>query len=121
MPHDPLQPKKCAKLLAALASPERLKIVTFLAKGPRNVTEIASAVGVSALNLYHHLNILKGAALVRRKKQGRFVVYSLCPGFVENTNEGGVSKDYLNLGCCRLEISLDYEYSRSSQHDENEA
>ena len=41
MAKDPLQPARCAKLLAALAAPERLKIVRFLADGPHTVTEIA--------------------------------------------------------------------------------
>ncbi len=104
MPRDPLQPQKCARLLAALAAPERLKVIRFLADGPHNVTEIAKAVGITALNLSHHLTVLKNAALIRSKKQGRFVLYSLCPGVLEDVLEAGIPKEALNLGCCRLEI-----------------
>jgi DNA-binding transcriptional ArsR family regulator len=91
-------------LLAALAAPERLKVVRFLAGGPHNVTEIATAVGITALNLSHHLTVLKHADLIRRKKQGRFVLYSLRPGVLEAALEAGVPKEALNLGCCRLEM-----------------
>ncbi len=106
MPRDPLQPQKCAKLLAALAAPERLNVIRFLADGPHNVTEIADAVGITPLNLSHHLTVLKHAALIRGKKQGRFVLYSLSPGVLEDALEAGVPKEALNLGCCRLEIPV---------------
>lgn len=87
-------------MLAALAAPERLKLIRFLSAGPRNVTEIAKAVGVTALNLSHHLNVLKEAGLIRGIKQGRFVHYSLSPGVFES----GIPKVAINLGCCRLEL-----------------
>jgi len=106
---DPLNPGRCAKLLAALAAPERLKVVRFLADGPRNVTEIADMLRIKPVNLSHHLSVLKQAALVRCKKQGRFVWYSLRPGVLEEALKAGVPKDALNLGCCRLEMPISEE------------
>lgn len=103
MARDPLQPQKCARLLAALAAPERLKVVRVLADGPRNVTELAEAVGIPPLNLSHHLTVLKHAALIRGKKHGRFVIYSLRPGVLEDALASGIPREALNLGCCRLE------------------
>ena len=41
MARDPIQPTQCAQQLAALAAPERIKIIRFLRDGPHNVTEIA--------------------------------------------------------------------------------
>jgi DNA-binding transcriptional ArsR family regulator len=100
---DPLQPNRCAELLAALAAPERLRIVRYLREGPRNVTEIAEMLQSNLVNVSHHLGVLRHANLVRRQKQGRFGLYSLCPGLVLDDDEaGGVTR--LNLGCCRLEI-----------------
>lgn len=104
MAKDPLNPSRCAQLLAALAAPERLKIVRFLADGPHNVTEIADMLAIAPVNVSHHLNVLKQSGLIRGKKQGRFVHYSLCPGVLEAAVEAGVPRDALNLGCCRLEI-----------------
>ena len=104
MPRDPLEPRRCAELLAALAAPERLKIVRFLADGPRNVTEIAEMLKVAAVNVSHHLNVLKHANLIRGTKRGRFVHYALRPGVLAEAEAAGVPKDALDLGCCKLEL-----------------
>jgi len=104
VPKDPLQPDRCAQLLAALAAPERLRIIRFLADGPHNVTEIADMLRIPAVNVSHHLNVLRNSRLIRGKKQGRFVHYSLCPGVLEEVVEAGVPREALNLGCCRLEL-----------------
>lgn len=101
---DPLQPKRCAVLLAALAAPERLRIVRLLAGGARTVTEIVETLGIKPLNVSHHLNVLKVSRLIAGTKKGRFVWYSLRPGVLEEAVEAGVPRDALNLGCCRLEL-----------------
>ena len=93
-------------MLAALAAPERLKVIRFLADGPHNVTEIAESLKIPPVNLSHHLAVLKQAALIRGKKQGRFVWYSLRPGILEDALEAGIPKEALNLGCCRLEMPI---------------
>ncbi len=101
---DPLEPQRCAELLAALAAPERLKVVRFLAGGPHNVTEIVAMLDILPVNVSHHLTVLKHARLVRGKKQGRYVWYSLWPGILEEAVEAGIPRDALNFGCCRLEL-----------------
>src|SRR5262249_1547920 len=97
---DPLQPKRCAKLLGALAAPERLQIICLLRDGPRNVSALAELLGTSVVNVSHHLGVLQHAGLVRGAKQGRFVPYHLAPQLLRP--EGG--SDPVDLGCCRLEI-----------------
>ena len=104
MAKDPLQPRRCAELLAALAAPERLRIVRFLADGPHNVTEIADMLKVAAVNVSHHLNVLKHAGLIRGTKRGRFVLYALRGGVLEAAEAAGVPREALNLGCCKLEL-----------------
>jgi DNA-binding transcriptional ArsR family regulator len=101
---DPLQPLRCAELLSALAAPQRLTIIRFLADGPHTVTEIADMLAVPAVNVSHHLMVLKHARLIRGTKKGRFVWYALTPGVLEDVMEAGVPRDALNLGCCRLEL-----------------
>src|SRR4051812_29828608 len=100
---DPLQPQRCARLLAALAAPERLRIIRFLRDGPRSAGEIAAMLQTAAVNVSHHMNVLKAAGLVQGEKQGRFVLYSLAPGVLQTEGEAGAA-DHLNLGCCRLEL-----------------
>jgi DNA-binding transcriptional ArsR family regulator len=102
VPRDPLDPKRCAELLSALAAPERLGIVRLLADGPHNVTQITEALNIQPLNVSHHLTVLKHARLISGKKQGRFVWYELGPDVLREVIEAGVSKEALNLGCCQL-------------------
>jgi DNA-binding transcriptional ArsR family regulator len=103
---DPLQPKRCAELLSALAAPERLRIVRLLADGPRNVTQITETLAIKPMNVSHHLTVLKMSGLIAGKKQGRFVLYSLRPGVLEEAIRVGVPAEALNLGCCRIELPL---------------
>ncbi len=107
MSKDPLQPQRCAKLLAALAAPERLKIVRLLADGPHNVTQIVNALKISPLNVSHHLTVLKHARLIRGEKHGRFVIYSLSDGVLHEVVEAGVPKESLDLGCCQIVLPKD--------------
>lgn len=99
---DPLQPQRCAELLAALAAPERLQIVRLLANGPRNVSQITDALKIPPLNVSHHLNVLKNARLIHGEKQGRFVFYSLYEGVLCEAIEAGIPKEALDLGCCQI-------------------
>jgi DNA-binding transcriptional ArsR family regulator len=100
---DPLQPQRCARLLGALAAPERLRIIRLLSGGPRNVTEIATLLALVPVNASHHLAVLRHAGLVNTRKQGRYVVYSLKPG-VFKTDSPEEPTEHLDLGCCRLEF-----------------
>jgi DNA-binding transcriptional ArsR family regulator len=108
MPTDPLQPSRCAQRLAALAAPERLKIVRFLTEGPHTVSEIADMLGIPPVNVSHHLSVLKHAKLIAGKKKGRFVWYALCPGVLEESREAGMLKEVLDLGCCQILLPAEY-------------
>jgi DNA-binding transcriptional ArsR family regulator len=99
---DKLEPNRCAELLSALAAPERLRIIRLLAEGAQNVSQIIEAIQIPALNVSHHLTVLKHARLIESEKKGRFVIYSLCEGILQEIISAGVPKDALDLGCCQL-------------------
>lgn len=61
----------------ALASPARLEILELLAQAPRSVEVLASELGQSTANTSHHLQLLKRSALVKARRDGLHVVYSL--------------------------------------------
>ncbi len=100
---DVLESDRCAAMMRAMADPERLRIVDCLRDGPKNVGQIACLLGSEAVNVSHHLGILKQTGIVDRSKEGRFAVYRLHPG-VFRPARGAAAKDYLDFGCCRLEI-----------------
>jgi DNA-binding transcriptional ArsR family regulator len=101
--NDPWKAERCARMLAALAAPERLEIIRILRAGPRNVTEIAERLKSTVVNTSHHLGVLRHAGLVHNEKQGRFVVYSLAPQFFQPEGKAGET-EHLDLGCCRIEM-----------------
>lgn len=99
---DPLQPERCAEVLAALAAPERLRIIRLLVDGEQNVTQIIEGANIPPANVAHHLTVLKHARLVRSRKQGRFMIYSITPEVLDEVVNSGVPSEALNLGCCQL-------------------
>jgi ArsR family transcriptional regulator len=100
---DPIQPERCARLLRALADPERLRIVRCLREGARNVSELADLLQSPVVNVSHHLGVLRQAGLVQDRKEGRFVVYQLHPDVFQPADKRQ-GAEHLDLGCCRLEI-----------------
>ena len=98
---DEKQAKDCAKMLAALAEPNRIRIIECLRTGTKNVTELATALKVEIVNVSHHLGVLRDAGLVEDVKKGRFVNYSLHPKVFKNDS---TKATYLDLGWCRVEI-----------------
>jgi ArsR family transcriptional regulator, nickel/cobalt-responsive transcriptional repressor len=96
---ESLQPDRCARVLRALADPERLRIINCLRDGDRNVSELAALLDAEVVNVSHHLGVLRHAGLVQDEKQGRFVIYRLHPDVFS-----GPSAKHLDLGCCRLEL-----------------
>jgi DNA-binding transcriptional ArsR family regulator len=73
-----------AELCKALAHEYRLAILYALGDGEVCVTDIARAVGIPMHTVSQHLRILKERGLVRSRKDGQTVYYSITnPLFVE--------------------------------------
>jgi DNA-binding transcriptional ArsR family regulator len=69
--------EELAETLKALASPARLRLLTELLGGERTVEDLAGAAGLSASATSHHLRLLRSLRLVRARRDGRHVAYSL--------------------------------------------
>ncbi|HUY33102.1 MAG TPA: metalloregulator ArsR/SmtB family transcription factor [Pirellulales bacterium] len=100
---DDLEPDRCARLLKAVADPDRLKIVQCLRVGPKNVGEIAAELGEEIVNVSHHLGVLRNAGIALDERQGRFIIYRLHPDVFQSETKSGKA-EHLDFGCCRLEI-----------------
>jgi ArsR family transcriptional regulator, cadmium/lead-responsive transcriptional repressor len=66
-----------AKLFRGLGDPSRLSILETLREGPRTVSDIVAATGLSQPNASNHLACLRDCGLVRSEPSGRFVTYAL--------------------------------------------
>ena len=76
--------KMHATVCQALANEHRLAIMYSLKEGERRVTDIADEVGISVHNVSQHLRVLRQALLVRPRKEGQTVYYSIAnPKFMD--------------------------------------
>jgi DNA-binding transcriptional ArsR family regulator len=91
----------CASRLKALADPDRLRIVTCLLAGSKNVSQLAQALGEDLVKVSHHLGVLRHAGVVQTERDGKFVIYRLDPK-IAGESSGDVKT--LDLGCCRLDL-----------------
>ncbi|HVC30236.1 MAG TPA: metalloregulator ArsR/SmtB family transcription factor [Steroidobacteraceae bacterium] len=66
-----------AELLRSLASEKRLRILCLLADGERSVGELCAALALSQTNVSQQLAVLRRAGLVRGRRDGQTIHYSL--------------------------------------------
>jgi DNA-binding transcriptional ArsR family regulator len=73
-----------ATVCQALANEHRLAIMYSLKEGERRVGDIAEEIGISVHNVSQHLRVLRQALLVRPRKEGQTVYYSVAnPKFMD--------------------------------------
>lgn len=79
-----------ADLFKIFSDSTRLKIMCSLFDKELNVTEITSATGVSQTAVSHQLRILKQNHLVKYKRDGKQMVYSLSDDHVKTIINCGI-------------------------------
>lgn len=66
-----------ARIGDALSSPRRLEMIDLLAQTEWSVDELAGEMEMSSANTSRHLQILREARLVRRRRDGTYIYYTL--------------------------------------------
>jgi DNA-binding transcriptional ArsR family regulator len=66
-----------AQQFRALAEPTRLRLLQALRAGPRSVSELAAATGLSHANASKHLLVLAAAGFLARREDGTRTLYAL--------------------------------------------
>jgi ArsR family transcriptional regulator len=61
----------------ALADPSRRRILKMLGEGEMSAGEIATKFDMTAPSMSHHFNVLKAAGLIRTRRNGQQIFYSL--------------------------------------------
>jgi DNA-binding transcriptional ArsR family regulator len=69
-----------ARLLKALANPQRLLLLCLLADGERSVGELNQRVALSQSALSQHLAVLRADGLVSTRRDAQTIFYALAPG-----------------------------------------
>ena len=98
-----VETSRLADWLRALCDSTRLHIVGMLRSGERCQCEIVDELGTSQPLLSFHLKVLREAGLIRGRRRGRWVFYSLCrepfaeiETFLKEMGAAGVTP-----ACCR--------------------
>jgi DNA-binding transcriptional ArsR family regulator len=66
-----------AEICAGLADPKRIMILYELVPGPRNVSDIASALGAPQPQISRHLKVLRDRGMVTTERHGAAVAYAV--------------------------------------------
>ena len=82
-----------AELFKMFGDSTRIKILSVLFAGEKCVQEITDATGSSQSALSHQLRLLKQARLVRSRRNGRQICYSLADDHVKTIL--GMAKEHL--------------------------
>jgi DNA-binding transcriptional ArsR family regulator len=69
-----------AEICSALADPRRILILYALNEEPRNVSELASELGISQPSASRHLTLLRERGMVTAQREGQSVIYTLTDG-----------------------------------------
>ena len=69
--------EQIAELFKAFADPTRVHILTLLGQSERCVSDIVEAGDLSQSAISHQLRILKQSRLVKSRREGKSVFYSL--------------------------------------------
>src|SRR5213595_899585 len=69
--------QRLAETFRVLSDPGRVRLIVALLEGELCVCDLAAVTGLSETACSHNLRLLRSARLVRYRKQGRNVYYSL--------------------------------------------
>src|SRR6266536_3093318 len=66
-----------ARRFRVLGEPMRIKLLDRLREGEASVNELSEALGASQQNVSKHLNVLRQAGIIGRRREGNFAYYSI--------------------------------------------
>jgi DNA-binding transcriptional ArsR family regulator len=77
MPWRSFLSEEMAELLRALSHPHRIRIIHELRNGPMDVNGLQNVLGISHARVSQYLSALKQHHIVKERRDGRHVFYSL--------------------------------------------
>ncbi len=68
---------KKAEFIHALANPIRLKIISIIGNEKVCVSDISKILKIRQPNISQHLNILRNVGILKKKREGKTICYTL--------------------------------------------
>jgi len=88
---DGLTATQLASTFKALSDPTRVRIISALSHNEMCVYDLAAAVGISQSAVSHQLRTLREMRLVKFRKEGRHVYYTLDDAHVHSLFDQGLN------------------------------
>ncbi len=73
-----------AEFIHALANPIRLKILEIIGNEKVCVNDISKILQIRQPNISQHLNILRNAGILKKKREGKTICYTIIKSGVRN-------------------------------------
>ena len=83
-------PEQIAELFKAFGDTTRVQILTLLAEQERCVNDVAQAIGLSQSAVSHQLRFLKQMHLIKYRREGKNLLYSLADDHVRTILQMGL-------------------------------
>ena len=87
---DGLTATYLADTFKALADPTRVRIISILAQTELCVCDLAATLGMTQSAVSHQLRLMRKMRLVKNRKQGRMVYYSLDDEHIQDLFQRGL-------------------------------
>ena len=68
---------KAAELFAVLSTPIRLRIISQLCQGEKNVGQLLESIDVAQPNMSQHLNMMYRSGVLGKRRQGAQIFYRI--------------------------------------------
>jgi len=101
---------KISRSLKALCDANRIRILGILAGGEHCVSDLVERLVIDQPKVSHHLAILRSAGIVRSRRDGRHINYSLRPAIHRRVEAPEGLTDVFDLG----EISVCFRFTRET-------
>lgn len=108
---DMLQANNMSRSLKALCDVNRIRILEILVRGEFCVSDLVDQLGIDQPKVSHHLAILRSASIIRSRRDGRHINYSIRPNVHQHTEGEDGPVDVFNLG----ELSVSFRFERPQE------
>ena len=88
--HEEKDINSLTKIFKALSDPTRARIIYILSQSPLCVCDISTILDMTQSSISHHLRVLRDTKLVKFKREGKLVIYSLDDDHVLKLFEQGL-------------------------------
>ncbi|MHC4381136.1 MAG: ArsR/SmtB family transcription factor [Planctomycetota bacterium] len=93
-----LHATKMSRSLKALCDVNRIRILEILVKGEFCVSELVEQLQIDQPKVSHHLAILRSAGIIRSRRDGRHINYSIRPTVYSRMENPDGATDVFDLG-----------------------